>query len=286
MAEVPAVRESPRGLPVRFSPEALDTMRQDLELLGDYVQSVLEREVDYGTIPGVPQPFLWEPGADKILAAFNCYPRPQVLKEEIDEGKRLITYIVCAEVVSRESGQVVATGIGVASTREGKYGARWVENPQDYGYDPAALRRRRNRKTERIEFRMPNPDWADLVHTLLQMAYKRAKVDAVQGLPGASSALRRLFQGRPARGGAAPAGEEPAEPWPGEPGENAGGQPNWRGFWGEMNRLGILPDKVHEVLGVRSLKDDWVAGGRTLEEARQKVFRALGIVAPERQRLL
>jgi hypothetical protein len=274
------------GLPVRFQPEALDQMRQDLSQLEAYVESVLEKDVDWGRIPGVPQPFLWEPGADKVLSVFNCYARPVVLKQEIDDVVHQITYIVMAEVVSRQTGEVVATGIGIASTREGKYGARWVENPRDYGYDPATLRRRTSKTTRRQEWRIPNPDWADLVHTLLQMAYKRAKVDAVQGLPGASSALRRLFQGRAPRPAQAPqqVAESEEEPLFDEP--EPEDKPNYSAFWGEMHRAGILPDKVHEVLGVRSLKEDWVAKGRTLEQARQQVFRQLGITPPEKQRLL
>ena len=44
-----------------------------------------------------------------------------------------------------------------------------------------------------------------------------------------------------------------------------------------MNRLGVSSEQVHETLGVRSLKDDWVAKGRTLQEARQLVLQTLGI---------
>ncbi|MFW6125510.1 MAG: hypothetical protein ACOC58_00230 [Chloroflexota bacterium] len=275
MTEIlPSVREA-QALPVRFRPEALAQMKEDLRQLTGYVENVLERDVDWGKIPGVPQPFLWEPGADKIMAAFNCYPRPTVLKDEIDEGKKLITYIVMCEVLSRQTGEVVATGIGVASTREGKYGARWVKDPEDYGYDREQVQRLRKRKKgDGYEWRIPNPEWSDLVHTLLQMAYKRAKVDAVQGLPGASSALRRLFQeARGAEWGSAKA-QGPSTGSARAPSEE---KPDWGLFWGEMNRLGVTPDQVHETLDIRSLKDDWVAKGRTLQEARQIVLQTLGI---------
>ena len=274
------MEEGSRGLPVRVNREALAHMRQDLQLLGEYVASVLEREVDFGSIPGVPQPFLWEPGADKVLAAFNCYPRPVVLQQEVDEVLHLITYIVSAEVVNRQTGEVVATGIGVASTREGKYGARWVENPQDYGLPPESLRHRSRLVGGRTvtQWRIPNPEWGDLLHTLLQMAYKRAKVDAVQGLPGASSALRRLFTNKPPQ--TTRQAPRPEAPGP-LPVEEDTATPNWVSFWGEMDRLGLLPEKVHEVLGVKSLKDDWVAKGHTIEEARQLVLQRLGITSSE-----
>lgn len=295
MAEVLAVRaEAPRGLPVRFQPEVLEQMRQDLAHLGEYVERVLERDVDWGVTPGVRDPFLWEPGADKLFAAFNCYPRPVILKDEIDEDKKLITYFIMAEAVSRQTGEVVATGIGVASTREGKYGARWVENPLDYGYNPeeVKLRKRADKKTGEVVYRISNPDWGDLIHTLAQMGYKRAKTDCAQSLPGASSALRRLFQGKPTAAQSAErvpkaperpvkaAGVSEEPPWDEPP---AG--MTYTQFWTQVKAAGVSEEQVHKVAGVKSLKD-WVNQGRTLNELRDLIFQKLGITPPEKGKLL
>ena len=46
-----------------------------------------------------------------------------------------------------------------------------------------------------------------------------------------------------------------------------------RTFWGSLKQLGWTPEKVHERLGVKSLKTDWIEKGRTLQEAYAEVTK-------------
>ena len=46
-----------------------------------------------------------------------------------------------------------------------------------------------------------------------------------------------------------------------------------RTFWGSLRQLGWTPEKVHERLGVKSLKTDWIEKGRTLQEAYAEVTK-------------
>ena len=80
---------------------------------------MLEKDVDYGKLPGTPQEGLFDPGAAKIRDAFNCYPDYKILHRIEEES--LISYTIQAIIISRESQMVVATGIGACSTREVKY---------------------------------------------------------------------------------------------------------------------------------------------------------------------
>ena len=64
------------------------------------------------------------------------------------------------------------------------------------------------------------------------------------------------------------------------------GSAGWISFWNTMAENEISAQKVYEVLRVKSLRDDWVGKGRTLEQARQVIFGALGITPPETKRLL
>jgi hypothetical protein len=107
-----------------------------------------------------------------------------------------------------------------------------------------------------------------LLNIMFQMASKRGEVDAAKGLPGVGSALRRLFKGKMQRGQAKP---------PARPTEEG---PNWTSFWGEVNRLGLTPERAHEILGVKSIKDDWLASGRTLEAAIDCLRQAVGEAYP------
>jgi len=44
-------------------------------------------------------------------------------------------------------------------------------------------------------------------------------------------------------------------------------------FWGSLKQLGWTPEKVHERLGIKSLKTDWIEKGRTLQEAYEEVTK-------------
>lgn len=66
------------------------------------------------------------------------------------------------------------------------------------------------------------------------------------------------------------------------------GGPDWRKFWVRQKEKGLSPDEVHDILGIESLKDDWLEKGRTLEEAEDIINDALeqaklkkaGVTAP------
>lgn len=45
------------------------------------------------------------------------------------------------------------------------------------------------------------------------------------------------------------------------------GEQDWPKFWARQKEKGLEEDAVHKMLGVNSLKEEWLAKGRTLEEA-------------------
>lgn len=277
--------ELPSSAPmISVSTEALEALRANIKALQEHVVGVLEPGTDYGIIPGIQQPSLWEPGADKVFAAFGCLARPVLITKESDPEQGLLCYIYHAQVYRYGSERLVAEGIGVASTRESKYGVRWVEDPEPFGYPKSQVRKRHDKASGKLKYRIPNPDWGDLEHTLSQMAWKRAKVDAAQALPGVSSVLRKLFTSpqRPQKAASTSAAgrvsvptDVPPEPAVAEPSPPAGETPDWNVFWGEMKSFGFTADQVHEALGVKSIVTDWSGKGRTLEEARRVILEKL-----------
>lgn len=250
------ITTGPQFLPVRIDPLALEAIKDDIALLEDFVQDYLEPDIDWGTEIGIKAPFLHEPGADKVNAAFNAAPRPEVLRLDIDEDKKSITAVIRTELISRRTGEIIGYGLGVCSTKEGKYGARWVGNPEEEGYDRKSLRKRKKRDSpNEIEYKIPNPDWGDLVHTIPGMAAKRGKVDAAQALPGVSSALRKLFKQKP--------GDMRRQ--------------EFARFYADMRSLSVSHMEVHAILQVKSLYD-WLET-HTFKEAREKVLATQGIKA-------
>jgi len=63
------------------------------------------------------------------------------------------------------------------------------------------------------------------------------------------------------------------------------GEADWRKFWVRQKEKGLDEDKVHNILGIASLKDDWLEQGRTLEEAEEVINKALAQSAPETKKL-
>lgn len=173
-------------LPLRLTPQAIALVKDNLKHCELLTHDVLEKDIDYGIIPGVARSFLWDSGASKIMAAFNCYPRYTMLKSVEEAGGISIT-MECS-LFSRQSRQVVSTGVGACSTRETKYKYRWVLNPDDWGVPRKGLKQRPDGK-----FQIPNPELGELVNTMVKMAAKRADIDAVQSLPGVAAALTKLF---------------------------------------------------------------------------------------------
>lgn len=246
-SKVTVREEQPLAAP-RITPQYVQETKQQIALLQGLVKDLLIHGVDYGRIPGTPADSLWDPGASQIFGAFNCYPgERRILKFE--DSARLISFCVEVPIIHRESGQVVTTGIGAASTLETKYKYRWVPDPLERGYDQKSAKTLKQ-KTERGKtlYRIPNPEHSELLNTIVKMASKRAEVDGAESLPGVASVLRQMFSGQPVN--------------PPEETES----PRWTRFWAEVRRLGLTDHEVHQKLGVTSMKD-WLSSGKSLDEA-------------------
>lgn len=247
-SQLTVVEESKSQL-IRLTDVAIETIAHNIRQSERLVFSVLEKDIDYGRIPGTSQDGLWDPGASKVINAFNAYPDYRVLYHVEEDS--LISYTIQSMLTSRESQTVVGSGIGAASTKETKYKYRWVPDPKNYGYSAEEIN---TLKFKDNKYRITNPEYGELVNTMAKMAAKRADVDAAQSLPGVGSALRKLFTGKKIQ-------------------ENTQ-SPNWNSFWSQVSALGLSEDNVHEMLGVKSIKD-WLASSKTLNQAIETLSQKL-----------
>lgn len=253
---------------------AIQTITYDLKMAEKLVTEALEEEVDYGQIPGVSGKGLWDPGASKIMNAFECYPRHKILYHE--ETDTLITWAIEAEIIHRGSQLIIGSGVGACSTREPKYKYRWVskEEAQRLGYTDPEIDQMKTKKrkfyqdgkpvADVIEYRVENPEYGEQVNTIMQMAAKRAETDGSKTLPGVSSALRKLFTtGKPAKGrvGGKPKDDDSDED-----------SPRWTTFWNFAKDLlgDDYQNKAHHLLGVKSMKD-WLKSGKSLDDAKRVI---------------
>jgi len=258
----PALRPGdgePQSLMV--TPEYIESTQRSLALLHQLVTEVMRKDRDYGSVPGVPGEFLWDPGASQIIAAFNCHVGNRRILSHVDDGKK-IALLVEVPIIHNATQSEVGSGIGAASTLEVKHKYRWVEDPTEWGYPEDSLKTLKSRdKYEKLEYRILNPEHDELLNTLAKMASKRAEVDAAEALPGVAGALRDLFQRRP----------PPSD----KRGDVDDSSPRWTSFWSQVKALlgdmvegkdMKLSTLVHQMLGVGSMKD-WLSKGKSLDDA-------------------
>jgi hypothetical protein len=224
------------------------------------VKDVLVEGRDYGEVPGVPDEFLWEPGANQIVAAFNCHVGPpRVLNQVCND--QMISVILDVPLISFQGDKEVCNCVGAASTYEVKHKYRWVRKQElaDWGYSSeGSIKALKSKKDNwgNVRYRIPNPEPAELLNTIWKIAFKRGFVGAAQKLPGVSSALRETF------------GKKKS------PDRERKSTTDWEVFWADMKKMGLSAEKVHELAGVSSMKD-WVKAGKTLEEARSYIITKL-----------
>ncbi len=268
-------------------------IRQHMQEGIHYTRSLEGRALD--------RPLLLDAGLSALLSALHLRPRHHVesitreLAPIVDAAGnvvghgRLIHYVVRAELVTKGGEQVVAEGLGSASSFEPRYLYRWVEREAlPPGTDTSKLRtrRRRTREGEVVEYRTINPDLDGLDDTLIKQAAKRAEMDAARQLPGVQEALVIGEVETPPLAAAAAGEPAPAEalrprqaPRQRQAAQGHGDneqaaqrrlieiarehdrQTSW---YVTIARLLELPGAER---GYQAIKDEWLAKGRTWQDA-------------------
>ena len=188
---------------------ALDTKRilNRKRALQDVMKQVMIEHEHYGVIPGCGnKPTLLKPGAEAIASLFQLCPRYSITKTELPNGHR--EYEVVCDLLN-PAGGFIGSGVGSATTMETKYRFRKAEQvcpkcgkttiikgKKQYGGgwicykakggcgakfkdgDPAI----ESQGTGRVEHDNP----ADHYNTVLKMGKKRAFIDAILTVTGAS----------------------------------------------------------------------------------------------------
>lgn len=213
-------------------------IKTQVQLIQRVMQSVMQNNQHYGTVPGCGnKPTLLKPGAEKLALTFKLRPvmenERDIVITELQNGHR--DYNVYCHILNSQ-GVELATGIGSCSTMESKYRYR---NAVDYEITgekiptDAKERKAEYRKaghgmkqvdgqwhwvkytsTEKTE----NPDIADVYNTVLKMAKKRAFIDGILSATGASDIFTQDIEDMPAEtlNKTAPkkAAEKPSTPKP------------------------------------------------------------------------
>lgn len=184
----------------------VDEIVRRVEVVRDVRHRVMKDGQHYGVIPGVNKPSLYKPGAEVLGLTFQL----DLQLEATDrwDGEHLECKVKCT-VYSANTGVRLGSGIGSCSTRESKYAWRKAERKcpscgaetiirgkKDYGGGwlcwgkkggcGAKFKDGDASIEQQQTGRVPNPDIADQYNTVRKMAAKRARIDAVLSVTGAS----------------------------------------------------------------------------------------------------
>lgn len=184
-------------------------LKQRLDVIREAQQKAMRPEVDYGVIPGTgSKPTLLKPGAEKLSVLFQLDVQLENEKEW-GPGDHL-TVVSKATVYHAPTGSRLGYGEGICTTREKKYGKRKqqrvcpncgeaavIKGKKEYGGGWLCFAKKGGcgakwpdgaEEIERQEVgEIDNPEIPDTWNTVVKMAEKRARVDAVLAVTGASA---------------------------------------------------------------------------------------------------
>lgn len=174
-------------------------IRTQVNLIQQVMKTVMQKGQHYGTVPGCgDKPTLLKPGAEKLMMTFRLAAEPLVEEVPTDGG---ITFRVVCRITNQATGIFLGSGVGECSTKEDKYQWRSAVCNEEYEVTEIDQRREKwkkgynNSKPYTIKQVKTNP--ADITNTVLKMAKKRALVDGILTVTGASDIFTQDIEEMP-----------------------------------------------------------------------------------------
>ena len=142
--------------------KALAQTANHYQVMVAFVKAQMQKDIDYGVIPGTKKPTLLKPGAEKLCRLFNLRPHLKLINSIVDFDKPLFHYQYRCSLY--RSAVMVGEGEGCCNSMEAKY----------------------QKQKHRIY---------DLTNTICKIAQKRALVAAVLSSCGASEFFTQENEG-------------------------------------------------------------------------------------------
>lgn len=222
-----------------------------LGTIREAMNTAMVKDVDYGVVPGTDKPTLLKPGSEKLGVLFQL--DIQLDNEKLWGPGEHLTVISRATAYHAPTGTRLGYGEGMCSTREKKYAYRKQERtcPQcgahaiikgkaEYGGGWLCWKKKGgcgakfNDGAAEIENQpqgeVENPDLPDCWNTVIKMSEKRARVDCVLAVTGASALFTQDVEDMPEFQGNWDAPPTPQPPSDDEKKPSGSGQqhPVWR----------------------------------------------------------
>lgn len=216
--DVVAAAAGAQALAVTAPVQATDLVER-LDKIREAMSTAMQEGVDYGRIPGTDKPTLLKPGAEKLAVLFRLDVQT-THDERLGPGDHL-TVPAYTMVYDAPTGTRLGRGEGLCTTRERKYAYRnqqrtcptcsaaaIVKGKTEYGGGWVCFKKKGGcgakfaDGAQEIESQavgeIDNPDLPDLWNTVIKMGRKRAIVDAVLLVTGASAIFTQDAEDLPA----------------------------------------------------------------------------------------
>jgi hypothetical protein len=190
------------------TPVQASDLVERLDKIREAMNNAMQEGVDYGRIPGTDKPTLLKPGAEKLAVLFRLDVQT-THDEKWGPGDHL-TVPAYTMIYDAPTGTRLGRGEGMCSTRERKYAYRnqgracptcgaeaIIKGKEEYGAGWVCFKKKGgcgakfSDGAEVIEGQsvgqVDNPDLPDQWNTVIKMGRKRAIVDAVLLVTGASA---------------------------------------------------------------------------------------------------
>jgi len=175
-----------------------EQVRARVNLIQQVMKGVMKPGVHYGTIPGTDKPTLYKPGAETLAVTFRIAIDPLVDDLSTDDEAHIR---VTCRGISQDTGAVLGSGIGEASSNEERYHWRKAVCDEEFNDTPEDRRRVKWAKGKGgsvYTVKQVRTVPADVANTVLKQAKKRAQVDMTLSITGASDIFAQDIEDLPA----------------------------------------------------------------------------------------
>ena len=224
MADIVAVKNA--ALPAADLAMSVQQVRDQVNLIQHVMREVMRDGEHFGKIPGCgDKPALLKAGAEKLAMVFHLAPSFEIRKTDLPGGHR--EYEIVCTLTHSGTGRVVGAGVGCCSSLESKYrwrgGSRLCPECKKATIKKSKFPPKNDPKAApgwycyskvggcgkefaandvtimgQSEERQENPDPADQFNSILNMAKKRAQVDATLTATAASDIFTQDIEDAPA----------------------------------------------------------------------------------------
>lgn len=177
----------------------VESIKARADMILDAQKKLMKPKIHYGSVGGINKPTLLKAGAEVLKMMFQIANK-HIVEDRSTEDEAV--FIVTSEGYNQVTGDLLGSGVGMASSNEEKYKWRRAICEQEWNEAPEDRRREVWKKYDKNEpakkIKQVRTQKADVQNTVLKIAAKRADVAMVLNVTAASDVFTQDLEDLPA----------------------------------------------------------------------------------------